>query len=71
MGRQGSEAGDVRMTEATDRLIAAAPDLLAALEGVTRTLKAFSYSNTFGKTQRERLDKANAAITKARGGSHD
>lgn len=36
-------------------IAAAAPRLLEALRGVTRTLEAFSYTTTLGKTQRGRL----------------
>lgn len=44
---------------------AAAHELLVALKGVTRILEAFSYTTQLGKSQRERLDAAKAAIAKA------
>lgn len=46
---------------------AIADELLEALQGVTRTLEAFSYTNQFGHSQRDRLNKARATIAKARG----
>lgn len=51
--------------ESTARLWSAAPDLLDALKGLTRIVEGFSYSNTLGKTQMERLEAARAAIAKA------
>ena len=54
-------------TTGNTRLIAAAPDLLEALEGVTRTLEAFAYTTQLGRSQTERLEKARAVIAKARG----
>jgi len=48
-----------------DRLRASNAALLAALQGVTRTLEAFSYTTTLGKTQAARLDAARTAIAKA------
>ena len=36
--------------------------LREALEGVTRTLEAFSYTTTLGKTQKARLEAARAAL---------
>lgn len=39
--------------------------LLQSLIEVTRILKAFSYTNQFGKTQRERLEKAERLIAMA------
>jgi hypothetical protein len=43
-------------------------EMLEALQGVTRILEAFSYTNQFGRSQRDRLNKARAAIAKAKGG---
>jgi hypothetical protein len=57
-------ATDIR-NKANARLIAAAPELLEALQGVTRILEAFSYTTTLGKTQAQRLEAARAAIAKA------
>lgn len=48
-------------------LIAAAPDLLEALQGVTRILEAFSYTTTLGKGQSARLKSARELIAKAKG----
>lgn len=52
---------------ANAQLIAAAPELLEALQDITRILEAFSYTTQLGNTQKLRLDKAKAAIAKARG----
>lgn len=48
-------------------LIEAAPELLEALQGVTRILEAFSYTTTLGKTQAERLAAVQALIAKVKG----
>jgi TPP-dependent pyruvate/acetoin dehydrogenase alpha subunit len=48
-------------------LIAAAPDLLSALKAVLPILSAARLQVGFGKTQMDRIAKAEAAITKAGG----
>ena len=53
--------------EADARLIAAAPDLLAALEAVTACLRGFHASDDFGPLDDEAIDAAFDAITKAKG----
>ena len=54
--------------EATARLIAAAPELLEALQGLVRFTDAVRVQVGMGKTQLERLAKARAAIAKATAG---
>ena len=54
-----------RNAEGNGPLFAAAPDLLAALEGLERIVTAMSVSG-IGKTQKDRLVAARAAIAKAR-----
>jgi len=49
------------------RLIAAAPDLLAALEAVTACLRGFHAADDFGPLDDEAVDAALEAITKAKG----
>lgn len=53
--------------KANARLIAAAPELLEALEGVYRIIEAFGYTTALGKTQKARMDAARSAIAKAKG----
>lgn len=48
------------------KLIAAAPELLEALEDVTRILEAMRYTAGLGKNQLQRLEQARAAIAKAK-----
>jgi hypothetical protein len=55
-----------RQTEANARLIAAAPELLEALELLVSTY--FDTSGAHGLNEREIVDKAYAAIAKAKGG---
>lgn len=55
--------------EANARLIAAAPELLEALQGLVRFTDAVRVQVGMGKTQLERLAKARAAIAKAEGGA--
>lgn len=50
-------------------LIAAAPDLLAALKDAARILEAVRFSAGLGKTQIERMERAKATIAKAEGRS--
>lgn len=52
---------------ANARLIAAAPDLLAALEAVTACLRGFHAADDFGPLDDEALDAAFEAINKAKG----
>lgn len=52
-------------TKADARLIAAAPDLLAALTAVTDCLLGFHASDDFGPSDTEALNVAIAAIAKA------
>ena len=51
--------------EANARLIAAAPDLLAALEAVTACLRGFHAADDFGPLDDEAIDAALDAIAKA------
>jgi hypothetical protein len=53
--------------EANARLIAAAPDLLAALEAVTACLRGFHAADDFGPLDDEAIDAALDAISKAQG----
>jgi hypothetical protein len=50
-------------------LIAAAPELLEALQGLVRYAEAVGYTAGMGKTQKARLDAALAAVAKATGGA--
>lgn len=52
---------------ANAKLMAAAPELLDSLQGLTRIVEAFRLSQSLGKTQLERLEAAKAAIAKAKG----
>ena len=52
---------------ANARLIAAAPDLLAALEAVTACLRGFHASDDFGPLDDEAINAALDAIDKAKG----
>jgi hypothetical protein len=52
---------------ANARLIAAAPDLLAALGAVTACLRGFHSADDFGPLDDEAVDAALEAITKAKG----
>lgn len=52
---------------ANARLIAAAPDLLAALEAVTACLRGFHAADDFGPLDDEAIDAALAVIAKAKG----
>lgn len=56
--------GDI-MTNA--RLIAAAPELLAALEAVTACLRGFHAAEDFGPLDDEAIEAALSAIAKAKG----
>lgn len=60
-------AADVEFANA--RLIAAAPDLLEATQGLVRIVEAMRMTTGLGKTQIARLDAARAAIQKATGGA--
>lgn len=62
----GGEIGYER-AEANARLIAAAPELLEALQGLIRVVDAMKMTTGLGKTQIARLDGAKAAIAKATG----
>ena len=53
--------------EAHARLIAAAPDMLAALEAVTACLRGFHAADDFGPLDDEAIDAALAVIAKAKG----
>jgi hypothetical protein len=53
--------------DADAHLIAAAPDLLAALEAVTACLRGFHASDDFGPLDDEAVDAALEAIAKAKG----
>jgi hypothetical protein len=67
-GQLSNGNGEIKSeTTANARLIAAAPELLDALKGVTRILEAFRSTHQFGKTQTERLEKARAIVAKAEG----
>ena len=52
--------------EADAHLIAAAPDLLAALEAVTACLRGFHAADDFGPLDDEAIDAALDAINKAK-----
>ena len=52
---------------ANAHLIAAAPDLLAALEAVTACLRGFHAADDFGPLDDEAVDAALEAIAKAKG----
>ena len=53
--------------EANARLIAAAPDLLAALEAVTACLRGFHAAEDFGPLDDEAIEAALSAIAKVKG----
>ena len=42
-------------------------EMYEALAGVTRIVRAFSANTSLGKTQRERLERAESALRRARG----
>lgn len=56
-------------TEGNARLLAAAPELLEALQGLVRFTDAVRVQVGMGRTQLERLAKARAAIAKATEGN--
>jgi len=58
---------DAETLEREAHLVAAAPDLLAALEAVTACLRGFHAADDFGPLDDEAIDAALDAITKAKG----
>jgi hypothetical protein len=56
-----------KLADERDRVNVLLAETVDALQGVTRILEAFRSSTQFGRTQKERLDKAQAVIKKARG----
>jgi hypothetical protein len=58
---------DAETLEREAHLIAAAPDLLAALEAVTACLRGFHAADDFGPLDDEAIDAALDAIAKAKG----
>jgi hypothetical protein len=58
---------DAETLEREAHLIAAAPDLLAALEAVTACLRGFHAADDFGPLDDEAIDAALDAIDKAKG----
>jgi hypothetical protein len=58
---------DAETLEREAHLVAAAPDLLAALEAVTACLRGFHAADDFGPLDDEAIDAALDAIDKAKG----
>ena len=58
---------DAETLEREAHLVAAAPDLLAALEAVTACLRGFHAADDFGPLDDEAIDAALDAISKAQG----
>lgn len=56
-----------RIMEANARLIATAPELYEALEGLVRYAIAVRHTAGMGKDQSARLERAQAVLVKARG----
>ena len=61
-------AGMGPMARDNARLIAAAPDMLAALEAVTACLRGFHAAEDFGPLDDEAIEAALSAISKAKEG---
>jgi hypothetical protein len=58
---------DAETLDREAHLVAAAPDLLAALEAVTACLRGFHAADDFGPLDDEAIEAAFEAITKAKG----
>lgn len=60
-------AGELEQLQATARLIAASPELLAALEGLVEDLDEMSHTGIDEERHAARMEAARAAIARARG----